>query len=125
MKFSLEDPTFLTVLLIAVAVFAVVLISVAVFLVFKSRKKSDDAKPEAEKKKKRWNPFPPEVPGMKESFRAAMQRLRETCRGTHWSGKRVRAKRPWPAFCLAEVKRSWQRSGRNLRLAGCCWTRPS
>jgi len=93
MKFSLEDPTFLIVLLIAVAVFAVVLISVAVFLVFKSRKKSDDAKPEAEKKKKRWNPFPPEVPGMKESFRAAMQRLREKLPG--WN---ERYNVPWYAL---------------------------
>ena len=39
MRFSLQDPNFLTLLLVAVVLFAVVLIAVAVFLVLKSRKK--------------------------------------------------------------------------------------
>ena len=39
MRFSLQDPAFLTLLLIAVVLFIIVLIAVAVFLVLKSRKK--------------------------------------------------------------------------------------
>ena len=49
MKISLEDPTFLTILLIAVILFAIGLIAFAVFLVMKSRKKDKEAGPEAGK----------------------------------------------------------------------------
>jgi len=75
MKFSLQDPDFLTFLLAAVVLFAVVLIAVAVFLVLKSRKKGEEEKPKESKPGilRRW--FPAATPGMAESFREAMRRL--------------------------------------------------
>jgi type VI secretion system protein ImpL len=90
MKFSLQDPAFLTLLLAAVVLFAVVLIAVAVFLVLKSRKKGDEKKPEESHPGilRRW--FPATAPGMAESFREAMRRLRE--RLPEWG---YRYKVPW------------------------------
>jgi len=77
MKISLNDLTFLTILLVAVILFAVVLIAIAVYLVLKSRKKTGEAKPEESKPGKLRRFFPPAVPGMAESFRQAKRRLRE------------------------------------------------
>ena len=90
MKISLEDPTFLTILLIAVILFAIGLIAFAVFLVMKSRKKDKEAGPEAGKPEQpaRW--LPTTVPGMSDSFREAMRRLRE--RLPEWG---YRYKVPW------------------------------
>ena len=90
MRFSLQDPNFLTLLLVAVILFAVVLIAVAVFLVLKSRKKSDEEKPDESKPGilRRW--FPAPTPGMAESFREAMRRLRDKL--PEWD---FRYKVPW------------------------------
>jgi type VI secretion system protein ImpL len=93
MKLSLGDPAFLTILLVAVVLFAVVLIAVAVFLVLKSRKKADDAKPEESAPEKPARLFPTGVPGMKESFREAMRRLREKLPGWNY-----RYSVPWYAL---------------------------
>jgi type VI secretion system protein ImpL len=87
MKLSLQDPDFLTLLLVAVVVFAVVLIALAVFLVLKSRKKSDaeETRPGISR---RW--FPSATPGMAKSFREAMRRLSDKLPG--WG---FRYKVPW------------------------------
>ena len=90
MKFSLQDPDFLTLLLVAVVLFAVVLIAVAVFLVLKSRRKGDEKKAEESKPGilRQW--FPATAPGMAESFREAMRRLRDKL--PEWG---FRYKVPW------------------------------
>ena len=56
MKMSLEDPAFLTILLVVVILFALGLIALAVFLVMKSGKKEKDAGADGDqaKKPKRW-----------------------------------------------------------------------
>jgi type VI secretion system protein ImpL len=81
MKISLEDPVFLTILLVAVVLFALCLIALALYLVWKSRKKGDDSnKEDAETENRKW-PIPSAVPGMARSFREAMRRLREKLPG--------------------------------------------
>jgi type VI secretion system protein ImpL len=90
MRFSLQDPGFLTLLLIAVVLFFVALIAIAVFQVLKSRKKGEDEKPKESKPGilRRW--FPAATPGMGESFREAMRRLRDKL--PEWG---FRYKVPW------------------------------
>jgi type VI secretion system protein ImpL len=90
MKFSLEDRTFLTLVLIAAVVLILVVLGLAVFLVLKSLKKDSDAEPKESEAEKRSGWLPSSVPGMAQSFRAAMRRLRDKFPG--WNS---RYKAPW------------------------------
>jgi type VI secretion system protein ImpL len=93
MRISFADPTFLTILLVAVILFALLLIAVAVFVVLKSRKEEGDAKPEdGEGNKPRWW-MPPRTPGMATNFREAMRRLSNRLPG--WDS---RYRVPWYAL---------------------------
>ena len=93
MRISFSDPTFLTILLVAVILFALLLIAVAVLVVLKSRKEGGDAKPEdGEGDKPKWW-MPPRTPGMAASFREAMRRL-----GNRLPGWDSRYRVPWYAL---------------------------
>jgi type VI secretion system protein ImpL len=90
MKFSLADPSFLTLLLVALAIFILALLALAVFLVLKSLKKDEAALPDDGEAKKLGHWLPSSVPGMAQSFRVALRRLRDQFPG--WNS---RYKAPW------------------------------
>jgi type VI secretion system protein ImpL len=83
MKIWPEDATFLTILLVIVIFFTVGLIALAILLVVKSRKKEMSAGGEKPEKRAKW--FLAPVPGMTDSFRKAMKRLRQKLPG--WSSR--------------------------------------
>jgi type VI secretion system protein ImpL len=90
MKLSLADPSFLTLLLVAFAIFILALLGLAVFLVLKSLKKDEAAPPDDREADKMKSWLPSSVPGMAQSFRAALRRLRDEFPG--WNS---RYKAPW------------------------------
>ena len=90
MKFSLGDPSFLTLLLVALAIFILALLGLALFLVVKSLKKDEAALPGEAEAPKNTHWLPSAVPGMAQSFRVALRRLRDEFPG--WNS---RYKAPW------------------------------
>jgi type VI secretion system protein ImpL len=90
MKFSLEDRSFLTLVLIAAIVLILVVLGLALFLMFKSLKNNGAAEPKESEAKKNPGWLPSSLPGMAQSFRAAMRRLQDESPG--WNS---RYKAPW------------------------------